>query len=445
MYGTAAAARKAAGVHYRDKRTAMDPAARAWVPVGIWGETEADWRIRYDAAQAKIQAKVDKALAQCKLIWSERGKPTDDWFSASAQGVPTTQAGWNRTSYWISYHKGQGYMVVYIDPPPPAAMARARRDEAEIPEQETTLDAEGRAITHASSWSPWLPSYAIAQAAAEKHCRRVSGRGPKAKTRAPKPKGKPRRNPTTPAADNGAKANATAAAMVKHIEAWLRANDLADKDIAFWGPTKWNKEHGDWKPQIQSGFMVIAEGTTLSHHLEGHGGPASTRIYHAFEKMLKGHGWWLQPVTSWAYQIIPDDGTTKLGSNGASSGKSAARTPDKGASPMRGQDALKGFDAPKREPATSSADFRLEVGKSAVRGYWVVAVHVPGEPMYDPGRVIDTGGALRTKADAKKEAARYQRNPEHYVLVGDRYYHRDRKAGIKAARQGLRLLSGTRK
>jgi hypothetical protein len=99
----------------------------------------------------------------------------------------------------------------------------------------------------------------------------------------------------------------------------------------------------------------------------------------------------------------------------------------------------RGFDAAAR-------GFHTKVAPSGVRGYWTAAVYRQGEgiPLDEPGRVIDTGGALRTKRDAEKEAKRYERDPASYVLVADRYYHRDRKAAIKEARATARLRKRTR-
>ena len=168
VYKTAAAARKAAGISYRDKRTALHPERRAWVPVGIWGETEEDWRTRYSAANAKLQAKIDARLREHILTWDERGKPSDERFQADAQGNPTAQGG---TSYGID-HRRQGYGLTYISPPGAGAMERARRAGADIPASELMLGADGLAIREGES--PWIATYAQAKAGATKHLKRLA-------------------------------------------------------------------------------------------------------------------------------------------------------------------------------------------------------------------------------------------------------------------------------
>jgi len=109
----------------------------------------------------------------------------------------------------------------------------------------------------------------------------------------------------------------TAQEMVDKIKEWLVANDLSSGDITFATPGEWNKAHGDWQSEIDSGFMVVAEGTRFNRDLAGENGRAGTRTYHAFAALLDRNGWWLQPFTSWAFHIVPDDAKLRL-SNPAS-------------------------------------------------------------------------------------------------------------------------------
>jgi len=197
-YASEGAAKKAAGLDYRDMRTQTDPRRRARTPPGIWGETEQDWRRRYDEQKRKREAEVERDLGRCKLHWEEYGAPGQHshGFEAPAPD-PAWQNRWS--SYMVSYtreyksefrHTPAYWSLIWVHAPAPAAAQRAARQEAELPPVEEFLAADGQVAEDLVRFD----SAQAAMKAATNHCRRLvrpSGRSAARKPRAPsRPKAK---------------------------------------------------------------------------------------------------------------------------------------------------------------------------------------------------------------------------------------------------------------